>query len=149
MTTPWTTPTSFVNGIVMGATDFNTYFRDNFEHLKAPPVFNEPTAFGSPIVFTATTAIPITAGASASLQTYGGAVEIWFDGIFEGYQTVVTDYLIDIDGTGYTGVGNPLHLLITSLASGTHWFTPMCRTTGGAGGYSAECSAYHFWAREG
>lgn len=157
MTTPWTTPTSFVNGVVIGATDLNTQLRDNMSHLKAPPLAIQVTAINSPqATTTATTAVPITAGVSASLTTYGAPVQVFFDIDVQGWQTVVR-YNLEIDGTAYTdrsqGLKLPIHFWVTGLASGTHTFVPTWQTTGGTLGYSAATNASAkpiiLWAREG
>lgn len=157
MTTPWTTPTSFVNGVVIGATDLNQQVRDNMSHLKSPPFVNMVTACtgGTVPVTTATTAVPITGGLSAQLTTYGAPVQVYLDAPVNEFNTVAVHNL-EIDGTAYTnlvsGIKLPAHIWVTGLESGQHTFVPTWQITGGIGAsavIAASAKPLIFWVREG
>ncbi len=157
MTTPWTIPTSFVNGVVIGATDLNQQVRDNMSHLKSPPLANIVTAIDvGQASTTATTAVPITGGLSATLTTYGAPVQIHFHPGRTITSGTVAVYNLDIDGTAYTdrvsGLGSgQYHLWATGLDSGLHTFMPTWQVTtpGGTAFTDISATPLIFWVREG
>lgn len=165
MTDPWTTPTSWVNGTVPGATEFNEQIRDNMGHLKSPPLSNIVTAYTGATLpsTTASTAIPITAGLSATLTTYGAPVQVYFNmRVSSNGPAPFAVFNLKIDGTAYMSYagGFPFnapqdvlayHVWVTGLASGAHVFVPTWQVSNPTGTAIANASSHPviFWVREG
>ena len=74
----YTVPKTWAVDEVLGATDMNTYVRDNIVALKDPPSFLTAFASGELVLSTtATTFTAISSALSASLGTYGGDIMVF------------------------------------------------------------------------
>lgn len=159
----WTTPLTFTAGMVIGATDLNTYIRDNTNYLKTPAFGRtacNPTGVAD-IRTTSTTWTAVSAGISLTLTTYGGNLHCCFMGWIAQNPALLA---FEVDGTAYTGIhpsglfkaqntqGFTVDDWITAVtATGSHVIRPAWRV--GAGTQTAElvCSGQPaiFWVREG
>ena len=158
---PWTTPITWSNSAVVGQSELNEQIRDNMNFLFAPPFAHIVTAHtaATRISATSTTAVPLTAGMSAALTTYGGDLNVFFLARKTGLGTAV--FNLEYNGTavtthasglatGYTTQEVWYNAWITGLASGAHVFVPTWESLGGAT-MQLDCSGYEltFWVREG
>lgn len=161
MTTTWTVPRDWTDGEVVGATTANIHWRDNLKHLKAPPYAEIVTAITSLAVISAssTTAVPLTAGISATLTTYGGDVQCYLLAHYTG--SIVAVFNLDYNGTAYSTQASGIvqqeanaavhyHVWVTGLASGSYTFTPTWLSPNG-NPIRIEASSFPliFWTREG
>lgn len=157
--TDWTTPTSWVNGVVPGATDLNEQLRDNMNHLKLPPFFQVVTASAGTVSASASTAIPITAGVSATLTTFGGHVQCYFRAKASGAVNQGV-FNLDHNGTAFTdrvsGLATGLngfveyHVWVTGVPSGSNVFLPTwLQPVGEFIGVDISSHPLIFWVREG
>lgn len=161
MTNPYSGLTAFTNSAIVGASDLNDHIMNNIGHLKAPPFALVFTALDTPASTTATTAVPITAGVSATLTTYGAPVQVYLKVrtiISGGAQNILN---LDIDGTAYTnrvsglarsnaGYDASYHVWVPGLATGSHTFVPTWRVTPSGTAFTvASSEPLNFWVREG
>lgn len=168
----YTIPKTWVVDEVLGATDMNTYVRDNIAALKDPPSFLTAFASGALVLSTtATTFTAISSALSASLGTYGGDIMVFIQLQLAGdtdTRRISLDWLVNGTAlygayafgagrarpgittatTGNTTVFGPL--LVTGLASGTHVFQPVWKTDAGTAFTWATTGAAPviMWARE-
>jgi len=161
MTSPWSGTSAWVNGSAIGATDVNDYINNNIDHLKSPPLSIVVTAIPTTQASTtATTAVPITAGVSATLTTYGAPVQAYFKMRSLTSGGGVAFFNLDIDGTAYVAQNGlargdntrdgHYHVWVTGLASGSHVFIPTWKVTGAYTAYTqASGEPINFWVREG
>lgn len=161
MTSPWSGTSAWVNGAVVGASNVNDHINNNLDHLKAPPFAQIISAIDTPATVTATTAVPITAGVSAVLTTYGAPVQVYFKMRSTITGTTFTIFNLLVDNTAYTtrvsglARGNnqniaEFHEWITGLASGSHTFVPTWKVQATGTGYTqASGEPLRFWVREG
>ena len=158
----WTTPLTWTAGMVLGATDYNTQFRDNLNQLKSPSFAQtalNPTAVGS-LTTTSTTWTAITAAAALTINTYGGALHCGFRAAAGGGFFLA----FEVDGVPYTGIhpsgnykadsGNSFttDAWITEItASGAHTILPAWRVGAGTNTGALLCSGVpaFYWVREG
>jgi hypothetical protein len=168
----YTIPKTWAVDGLLGATDMNTYVRDNVAALKNPPSFL--TAFASGALMLSTTATTFTAissALSASLGTYGGDIMVFIQLQLAGdtdTRRISLDWLVNgtalygayafgagrarpganTAATGNTTVFGPL--LVTGLASGTHVFQPVWKTEAGTAFTWATTGAAPIimWVRE-
>jgi hypothetical protein len=158
----WTTAKTFTAGMVIGATDLNTYLRDNMNQLKTPPFGRtacNPTGVAN-ISTTSTVWTAISAGISLTLTTYGGALHCGFLGVMANAPAYLA---FEVDGTAYTGI-HPSGIFKTPTdsfgivdwvteitASGSHTIRPAWRVINAATTAQLSCSAQPaiFWVREG
>lgn len=168
----YTVPKTWAVDEVLGATDMNTYVRDNVAALKNPPSFLTAFASGALVLSTtATTFTAISSALSASLGTYGGDIMVFIQLQLAG-DTDTRRISLDwwVNGTALYGAyafgagrarpgtttgptGNMTvfgPLLVTGLASGTHVFQPVWRTDAGTAFTWATTGAAPIimWARE-
>ena len=111
------------------------------------------------ITATASTAIPITAGISAALTTYGGELNVYFKATFTGQGNGV--FNLEYNGTAYTDRPSGItvgalaqevsfSVWVTGLASGSNVFVPTWKSPGGnVLGIDASSMNLDFWVREG
>ncbi len=168
----YTIPKTWVVDEVLGATDMNTYVRDNIAALKDPPSFLTAFASGALVLSTtATTFTAISSALSASLGTYGGDIMVFIQLQLAGdtdTRRISLDWLVNGTAlygayafgagrarpgtttftTGNTTVFGPL--LVTGLASGTHVFQPVWKTDAGTAFTWATTGAAPIimWVRE-
>jgi hypothetical protein len=164
MTTPWTIPRDWTDGEVPGATTANIFWRDDLSHLKHPPfaeVVTGITGFIS-VSSTASTAVPITAGISATITTYGGDVACYFRARVTGNAARGMIFNLDYNGTAYTDLGSGIgrwiantntfahfKVWLTGLASGLYTITPTwAQKNGQLILIDASSSPLIFWVRE-
>ena len=168
----YTIPKTWAVDELLGATDMNTYVRDNVAALKNPPSFLTAFASGALVLSTtATTFTAISSALSASLGTYGGDIMVFIQLQLAGdtdSRRISLDWLVN--GTalygayafgagrakagtttatkGNTTVFGPL--LVTGLASGTHVFQPVWKTDAGTAFTWATTGAAPIimWVRE-
>ena len=159
---PWTTPVTWSNSAVVGATDLNEQVRDNMAFLFSPTFSMIVTAHTAAAFFSASasTAVPIATGLSATLTTYGGAIQCYFAAKFTAAHAILN---LDYNGTAYSelasalisagggaGQHNSYHVWITGLPSGTHVFTPTWQHAAGSWmKLDASANPIVFWVREG
>lgn len=168
----YTIPKTWTVDELLGATDMNTYVRDNVAALKNPPSFLTAFASGALVLSTtATTFTAISSALSASLGTYGGDIMVFIQLQLAGdtdSRRISLDWLVNgtalygayafgagraKPGTttatkGNTTVFGPL--LVTGLASGTHVFQPVWKTDAGTAFTWATTGAAPIimWVRE-
>ncbi len=168
----YTVPKTWAVDEVLGATDMNTYVRDNIAALKDPPSFLTACASGALVLSTtATTFTAISSALSASLGTYGGDIMVFIQLQLAGdtdTRRISLDWLVN--GTALYGAyafgagraragatpavtGNMTvfgPLLVTGLASGTHVFQPVWKTDAGTAFTWATTGAAPIimWVRE-
>ena len=163
--TIWSIPRTFTAGMVMNAADMNTYVSNDLKYLKDPAFGRtalNPTAVAS-LSTTSTTWTAITAAASLTLTTYGGALHCGFAGLMGAPDNAV--FAFEVDGVIYTGIhpsgiykglaSTPVAFddwIADITASGAHVIRPAWRVAG-AGTNTAvlACSGKPaiFWVREG
>ena len=137
----WTTPITWTNSAVVGATEMNEQIRDNMNFLFAPTFDMIVTAYTAvaQVTGTASTAVPITAGLSSEITTFGGNIHCYFQSWVSGSWAM---FYIDYNGTSVSAAGVSglvsaddsiviMNAWITGLASGTHVITPMWSQAGG------------------
>ena len=157
---PWTTPVTWSNSAVVGATDLNEQVRDNMAFLFSPTFSMIVTGHTGVSTFntTSTTAVPLTAGISSVVTTYGGALNIFFRAHKTGVGTAV--FNLEYNGTAYTMLPSGLatafqhaevwyNVWLTGLTSGTHVFMPTWFTLGGPAAIETSGFPLIFWVREG
>jgi len=168
----YTIPKTWAVDELLGATDMNTYVRDNVAALKNPPSFLTAFASGALVLSTtATTFTAISSALSASLGTYGGDIMVFIQLQLAGdtdSRRISLDWLVNgtalygayafgagrarpgttMATTGNTTVFGPL--LVTGLASGTHVFQPVWKTEAGTAFTWATTGAAPIimWVRE-
>ena len=168
----YTIPKTWAVDELLGATDMNTYVRDNVAALKNPPSFLTAFASGALVLSTtATTFTAISSALSASLGTYGGDIMVFIQLQLAGdtdTRRISLDWLVNgtalygayafgagrawpgttMATTGNTTVFGPL--LVTGLASGTHVFQPVWKTDAGTAFTWATTGAAPIimWVRE-
>lgn len=168
----YTVPKTWAVDELLGATDMNTYVRDNVAALKNPPSFLTAFASGALVLSTtATTFTAISSALSASLGTYGGDIMVFIQLQLAGDENsrrISLDWLVNgtalygayafgagrrkagttMATTGITTVFGPL--LVTGLASGTHVFQPVWKTDAGTAFTWATTGAAPIimWVRE-
>lgn len=168
----YTIPKTWAVDELLGATDMNTYVRDNVAALKNPPSFLTAFASGALVLSTtATTFTAISSALSASLGTYGGDIMVFIQLQLAGdtdTRRISLDWLVNGTAlygayafgagrarpgattatTGNTTVFGPL--LVTGLASGTHVFQPVWKTDAGTAFTWATTGAAPIimWVRE-
>jgi len=168
----YTIPKTWAVDELLGATDMNTYVRDNVAALKNPPSFLTAFASGALVLSTtATTFTAISSALSASLGTYGGDIMVFIQLQLAGdtdSRRISLDWLVNgtalygayafgagrarpgttTGATGNTTVFGPL--LVTGLASGTHVFQPVWKTEAGTAFTWATTGAAPIimWVRE-
>ena len=168
----YTIPKTWAVDELLGATDMNTYVRDNVAALKNPPSFLTAFASGALVLSTtATTFTAISSALSASLGTYGGDIMVFIQLQLAGdtnARYISLDWLVN--GTALYGAyefgagrarpgittatkGIPTvfgPLLVTGLASGAHVFQPVWKTDAGTAFTWATTGAAPIimWARE-
>lgn len=163
--TTWVVPRDWTDGEVVGAVTANIHWRDNLKHLKDPPFAQIVTAYtaGAVISATSTTAVPITAGISATLLTYGGNVQAFFQARVTSNAAVASVFNLQYNGTAYTtqvsgivyAIGNTntfvsYHVWVTGLASGSYTFVPTwAQPAGAAQRIDASSNPLIFWIKEG
>ena len=168
----YTIPKTWAVDELLGATDMNTYVRDNVAALKNPPSFLTAFASGALVLSTtATTFTAISSALSASLGTYGGDIMVFIQLQLAGdadTRYISLDWLVN--GTalygayafgaggarpgattatkGNTTVFGPL--LVTGLASGTHVFQPVWKTDAGTAftWATTDAAPIIMWVRE-
>lgn len=157
----WTTPLTWTAGMALGATDFNTQFRDNLNALKTP-AFGRTACNPTGVVdirTTSTTWTAISAGVSLTLTTYGGGINWGFMGALNLDPAM---FALEVDGVIYTGI-HPSGVYKASAqvsindwvseitASGAHTLRPAWRVGAGTETAQLKCSGIPavFWAREG
>ena len=158
---PWTTPITWSNSAIVGQSQLNEQIRDNLNFLRAPSFSMISTAHtaAAKITASASTAIPITAGISATLTTYGGDLNVCFKAKLTGAGYAI--FNLEYNGTAYTdrpsGITNTFqneevsfNVWVTGLASGSNSFVPTWKSPGG-GTMGIDASSYNleFWVREG
>ena len=168
----YTIPKTWAVDEVLGATDMNTYVRDNIAALKDPPSFLTAFASGALVLSTtATTFTAISSALSASLGTYGGDIMVFIQLQLAGdgdTRRISLDWWVNgtalygayAFGAGGLGPGVTTAakgkmtvfgpLLVTGLASGTHVFQPVWKTNAGTAFTWATTGAAPviMWARE-
>jgi len=168
----YTIPKTWAVDELLGATDMNTYVRDNVAALKNPPSFLTAFASGALVLSTtATTFTAISSALSASLGTYGGDIMVFIQLQLAGdtsTRRISLDWLVNGTAlygayafgagcaqpgvttaiTGNTTVFGPL--LVTGLASGTHVFQPVWKTDAGTAftWATTDAAPVIMWARE-
>ena len=168
----YTIPKTWAVDELLGATDMNTYVRDNVAALKNPPSFLTAFASGALVLSTtATTFTAISSALSASLGTYGGDIMVFIQlqlASDTDTRRISLDWLVN--GTALYGAyafgaggarpgattatkGNMTvfgPLLVTGLASGTHVFQPVWKTNTGTAFTWATTGATPIimWVRE-
>ena len=169
----YTIPKTWAVDELLGATDMNTYVRDNVAALKNPPSFLTAFASGALVLSTtATTFTAISSALSASLGTYGGDIMVFIQLQLAGdtsTRRISLDWLVNgtalygayafgagraqpgttkYSPTGNTTVFGPL--LVTGLASGTHVFQPVWKTNGGTAftWATTDAAPIIMWVRE-
>ena len=168
----YTIPKTWAVDELLGATDMNTYVRDNVAALKNPPSFLTAFASGALVLSTtATTFTAISSALSASLGTYGGDIMVFIQLQLAGdtsTRRISLDWLVNGTAlygayafgaggarpevaaatTGNTTVFGPL--LVTGLASGTHVFQPVWKTDAGTAftWATTDATPIIMWARE-
>jgi hypothetical protein len=170
MATAWIVPRTWSDDEVPsagGTGGFNSQIRDNMTHLKHPPygeIVTGITGLATVVISgSGSTAIPITAGVSATLTAYGGDVECYFRARVTSNIAVTMIFNLQYNGTAYTDlvsglgrwVGNDntfahYNVWLTGLASGVYTFMPTWEQPGGGTMLiDASSSPLIFWAREG
>jgi len=161
----WTTPKTWTANEVPDESDFNINIRDNLNALKAPP-FGETALSAtsySNIQSTSTVFANLMTGtvtAQIQLATYGGDIEVHFEGSIHCDSTCALNFTYN--GTAYADEPFGLCVMaspqvvpitfsrfVTGLPSGTHTFRPQWLTTNGANPIQLAPSAKSiFWVRE-
>lgn len=174
MTATWTTPATWSNSVLVGATDLNTHVRDNMDYLFTRPRTVSNSNAAADVTTTSTSFTDVDGAGSEftiSVATNGGRLMIGFTGSMNisGGSTAYRGYLdVDVDGTrlgGDDGLmlfyypynGNVSFVVVTGVLSvATHtvklqWKTSNAANTVtcymGAGTASADLHP-QFWAIE-
>lgn len=122
--TDWTQPKTFSADPSKLAL-WNTYLRDNMEHLKAPPNEQHAPAYAATtITTTSTTFANISSDYSKTLTTYGGDLLVIFS--CGDCQNACLDIALDgvrqgaVDGILQTFQSVGLYWLIQNVVAGSH-----------------------------
>src|SRR5260221_2313750 len=125
----WTSPPSWVAGNVIGATDLNTYIRDNTNYLLARPKTVIKRDNNANYTTTSTTFVDIDGtNLAASITISGSVLLMGFVGMVNIGGTLANTPWFDftIDGTRYASAGNDGLIRAPTPASGTVQDTPVC-----------------------
>src|SRR5258708_31488085 len=134
----WSTPATFSTGQLIGATDLNTYVRDNTNYLLTRPKNAIKRDNNANYTSTSTSFVDIDGtNLVIVLTTYGSTVLLNFQGVYDynagTYVTAAFDFTID--GNRYASAGVDGLMLSPNTATGKDGFISM---TAPITGLSAE-----------
>src|SRR5215475_4560022 len=125
----WTSPPSWVAGNVIGATDLNTYVRDNTNYLLARPKTVIKRDNNANYTTTSTSFVDIDGtNLAASITISGSVLLMGFVGVVSpgGILANYPWFDFTIDGTRYASAGADGLIRSTSTTSGGIQDTPVC-----------------------